>query len=84
MLALTRKAGQSVIIGDDVIVTVLGVKGNQIQLGFEAPKQTSIHRKEIYLRIQAENEDQTMAAKAHDSLSGALPVISHKSVQKVA
>lgn len=54
MLILTRRISESVIIGDDVKVTVLGVNGNQIRIGIEAPKDVSIHREEIYERIQKE------------------------------
>jgi carbon storage regulator len=54
MLILTRRLGQSVKIGDEVTVTVLGVKGNQVRLGFMAPQRVAVHREEIYLRIQAD------------------------------
>ena len=57
MLILTRRAGESVIIGDDVKITVLAIKGNQIRLGIDAPKDVSVHREEIYERIQNEKED---------------------------
>lgn len=57
MLILTRRPGETVVIGDDVKVTVLGIKGCQVRIGIEAPKDTSIHREEIYLRIQAKNNN---------------------------
>lgn len=54
MLILTRRISESVIIGDDVKITVLGIKGNQVRLGIDAPKSVSVHREEIYQRIQGE------------------------------
>ena len=52
MLILTRRVGESVVIGEDVIVTVLGVKGNQVRIGINAPKTVAVHREEIFERIQ--------------------------------
>lgn len=54
MLILTRRVGESLIIGDDIVVNVLGVKGNQVRIGVDAPKNVSVHREEIYNRINAE------------------------------
>ena len=53
MLILTRRVGESVVIGEDVIVTVLGVKGNQVRIGINAPKTVAVHREEIFERIKS-------------------------------
>lgn len=55
MLVLTRKKGEKIIVGDNITITVLEVRGDQIQLGIQAPRDVSIHREEIYKEIQAEN-----------------------------
>ena len=56
MLILTRKVGNRVVIAEDICCTILGIKGNQVRLGFEAPKFISIHREEIHRQIQQEKE----------------------------
>ena len=57
MLILTRRVGESLIIGDHIVINILGVKGNQIRIGVKAPKEISVHREEIYNRIQSEKAD---------------------------
>lgn len=54
MLILTRRVGESLMVGDEVTITVLGVKGNQVRIGVNAPKDVGVHREEIYQRIQRE------------------------------
>ena len=56
MLILTRRVGETLMVGDDVTVTVLGVKGNQVRIGINAPKDVAVHREEIYQRIRQEQE----------------------------
>jgi carbon storage regulator len=63
MLILTRRIGETLMVGDDVTVTVLGVKGNQVRIGVNAPKEVAVHREEIYLRIQKEKCDGEASAE---------------------
>lgn len=63
MLILTRKLGESVTIGDDIKITILGVRGRQVRLGIIAPQKVTIHREEIYFKIQEENKRALAATK---------------------
>jgi carbon storage regulator len=67
MLILTRRVGETLMIGDEVTVTVLGVKGNQVRIGINAPKTVAVHREEIYQRIKGENEPDGSAHASSDS-----------------
>ena len=84
MLILTRHVGESLMIGDDVIVTVLGIKQNQIRLGINAPKDISVHREEIYQRIQNEkNQDKQRTDAEEIQLSVPIIVKKRKPVSKL-
>jgi carbon storage regulator len=63
MLILTRRVGETVMIGDDVTITVLGVKGNQVRVGINAPKHVAVHREEIYERIKREQQSEADTEK---------------------
>lgn len=68
MLVLSRKAGESIVIGNDVVITILEVKGGQIRVGVDAPRNLAVHRAEIYGQVQAENR----AAVASTDLTSSL------------
>ena len=70
MLILTRRVGETVMIGDDIAVTVLGVKGNQVRVGVNAPKEVSVHREEIYERIKREEQSGVSSRRVSSSEIG--------------
>jgi carbon storage regulator len=63
LLILTRKVGESIAIGDDIQVSVVEIKGTQVKLGIRAPKDVTVHREEIYLKIQEENRRASQVSK---------------------
>ncbi len=65
MLILTRRITESIVIGDEVTVTVLGIKGNQVRIGVNAPKEISVHRNEVYEKIEQEKREKQLQ-EAHD------------------
>jgi carbon storage regulator len=69
MLVLTRKKNESIVIGDDVKITIVDVRGDQVKLGITAPKNVSVHREEIYLEIQKENQLAANSAVTIDQLN---------------
>jgi carbon storage regulator len=70
MLILTRRVGETVMIGNDVTVTVLGVKGNQVRVGVNAPRDVAVHREEIFERIKREEQDGDAPSRAAGHANG--------------
>lgn len=73
MLILTRRVGETLMIGDQITVTVLGVKGNQVRIGISAPKDVAVHREEIYQRIRREDEGTNQSRESSGSTVSAAP-----------
>ena len=69
MLILTRRIGETLIIGDDVKITVLGVRGNQVRIGVDAPRNVAVHRKEIYDQVHKGSSDSSNEEQQHDIAS---------------
>ncbi len=74
MLVLTRRANQSIVIGHDVVVTVLEVRGDQVRLGIKAPREVTVHREEVYAEIQRENRQAAMGPEVEFDMELPLPV----------
>jgi len=81
VLILSRRAGESVKIGDEVTVKVLGIRGVQVRLGFEAPQDVAVHREEVYLRLKADTSANAPTNKASGDLA---PVPSYLSFYRLA
>jgi carbon storage regulator len=67
MLILTRRVGETLMIGNDISITVLGVKGSQVRIGVDAPKEVAVHREEIFERINSERDESTDSPTMQDS-----------------
>lgn len=82
MLILTRKLGESIAIGDDIKVSVLGIHGRQVRIGIEAPQDVIVHREEIYLKVQEENRKASKSIK--DDLANVVKILKDKITGKSA
>ncbi|HEU4566580.1 MAG TPA: carbon storage regulator CsrA [Marmoricola sp.] len=69
MLVLSRRAGESVVIGDDVVVTVLEVRGDVVRVGIDAPRSVRVHREEVYRELKAANEAAARSAASDDAVA---------------
>jgi carbon storage regulator len=76
MLVLTRRAGESVMIGDDVVITVLEARGDVIRLGIQAPRDVQVHREEVYKELQAANRE--AASPTEDAVRAVTEMLNHK------
>ena len=76
MLILTRKLGESIAIGDDIKVSVLGIHGRQVRIGIDAPSDVIVHREEIYIKVQEENRNASKSLK--DDLAGVVKLLKNK------
>ena len=76
MLVLTRRAGESVMIGDDVVITVLEARGDVIRLGINAPRDVQVHREEVYKELQAANRE--AASPTEDAVAAVTRMLEHK------
>lgn len=75
MLVLSRRAGESVVIGDDIVVTVLEVRGDVVRIGIDAPRSVRVHREEVYRELQAANEAAARSAGTDDAEEAALAAL---------
>ena len=82
MLILTRRVGETLMIGESVSVTVLGVKGNQVRIGINAPRNVSIHRKEVFEEIQQENRQASTVNLSQEELKKAVETLHLKKEKK--